>query len=170
MNGTVTVEYRTDYGPDLVRMWRDSFEQAVGIGDPHTLEEQLRFLKNEVIPGHAVVIVLDQATEKVVGFLAAASDKISQLYVHVDHQGKGIGSMLVNLAKQNSSGRLHLFTFDCNKKAQRFYENHGFKIVGRGFEKSWQLADIEYEWRAATSVTEANYCCALAKQTIREPV
>ena len=134
-------------------MWRDSFEHAVGIRDPHTLEDQLRFLDQELVPSNSVVMVLDKATRKVVGFLAATSDTISQLYVHVDHQSQGIGSMLVNLAKQNSNGRLGLFTFERNKNAQRFYEKHGFKIVARGFEKRWQLEDIEYQWCAKASAT-----------------
>jgi ribosomal protein S18 acetylase RimI-like enzyme len=54
--------------------------------------------------------------------------------------------MLVNIAKEQSCGRLRLFTFAVNKNAQRFYERHGFKIVGGGFEEAWQLDDIEYEW------------------------
>jgi len=149
MNDTVIVEYLPKYGRELVQMWRDSFEQAVGTQDPHTPEEQLRFVEQELIRSHSVVIVLEKSALKVVGFLAATAETISQLYVHVDHQNKGIGSMLVNLAKQKSNGRLRLFTFECNKNAQRFYENHGFKIVARGFEKNWQLADIEYEWNAA---------------------
>ena len=154
MNDTLVVEYQPKYGRELIKMWRDSFEQAVGVRDPHTFEDQLRFVEQELIQTHSVVVVLQKDTEKVIGFLAATTEKISQLYVHVDHQHKGIGSMLVNLAKQNSHGRLRLFTFERNKFAQRFYENHGFRIVARGFEKSWQLADIEYEWYAATSATE----------------
>ena len=59
--------------------------------------------------------------------------------------------MLLNIAKENSMGRLRLFTFERNKNAQRFYEKHGFQIIARGFEQSWQLADIEYEWCEATS-------------------
>ena len=85
--------------------------------------------------------------------MAATPESISQLYVHVDHQGKGVGSMLVGIAKQHSHGRLRLFTFEANKNAQRFYERHGFEVVARGFEKEWQLADIEYEWSAAGAAT-----------------
>jgi len=148
MNETLIVEYLPQYGRELVQMWRDSFEHAVGIRDPHTLEDQLRFVEKELVRNNSVVIVLEKGAGKVVGFLAATTDTISQLYIHVDHQSKGIGSSLVNLAKQNSNGRLRLFTFECNKNAQRFYEKHGFTIVARGFEKNWQLADIEYEWVA----------------------
>ena len=154
MDNTVVVEYLPKYGRELVQMWRNSFEQALGIRDPHTLEEQLRFLDHDLIRSHSIVIVLEKDAGKVVGFLAATTDMISNLYVHVDYQHKGIGSQLVNIAKQNSNGRLRLFTFERNKNAQRFYEYHGFKIVARGFEKSWQLADIEYEWCAATGAAE----------------
>jgi ribosomal protein S18 acetylase RimI-like enzyme len=154
MDDTVVVEYLPKYGRELVQMWRDSFEQALGIRDPHAFEEQRRFLDHELIQSHSVVIVLEKDAGKVVGFLAATTDKISQLYVHVDYQHQGIGTQLVNIAKENSNGRLRLFTFERNKNAQRFYEYHGFKIVARGFEKSWQLPDIEFEWCAATSATE----------------
>ena len=37
---------------------------------------------------------------------------------------------LLNLAKQQSEGRLLLYTFEVNKNAQKFYERNGFKIVG----------------------------------------
>ncbi|HJX90098.1 MAG TPA: GNAT family N-acetyltransferase [Pyrinomonadaceae bacterium] len=154
MNETVIVEYLPQYGRELVQMWRESFEHAVGIRDPHTFEDHLRFVEQELVRSNSVVIALQKGAGKVVGFLAATTDTISQLYVHVDHQNKGIGSMLVNLAKQNSTGRLRLFTFERNKNAQRFYEKHGFKIVARGFEKSWQLEDIEYQWSATASATE----------------
>jgi len=146
MDGTVIIEYLPQYARELVQMWRDSFVQGVWIRDPHAFEDQLSFVEQELVRSHSVFLVLEKSAGKVVGFLAATTEKISQLYVHVDHQGKGIGSMLVNLAKENSNGRLRLFTFERNKNAQRFYENHGFKIVARGFEKSWKLPDIEYEW------------------------
>jgi RimJ/RimL family protein N-acetyltransferase len=36
--------------------------------------------------------------------------------------------------RANSKGRLTLFTFEVNHKAQRFYEKNGFKIIGRAYE------------------------------------
>lgn len=148
----VIVDYSPQYGRELVVMWRDSFEQAVGVSDPHSLEEQLQYLEKKVIPENRVLVVMEKDTSAVIGFLASTPESISQLYVHVNHQHKGIGSMLVNLAKQHSRGQLRLFTFDTNKGAQRFYEQRGFKVVGRGFEKEWQLEDIEYEWSASAAV------------------
>ena len=147
------VDYSPEYGTELVRMWRDSFEQAVGITDTHSLVDQLRYLEEKVVPENRVQVVLEEGTSAVIAFLASTRDFISQLYVHVEHQNKGIGSALLKIAKRDSSGSLRLFTFEANKRAQRFYEKHGFRVVRCGFEPTWQLADIEYEWRRPPSFT-----------------
>jgi len=141
----VIVDYSRRYGLELVKMWRESFEQAVRVIDPHPLTQQLRYLEIQVAAVNHVRVALDKSS-KVIAFMATTPDTISQLYVHVNHQNRGVGSMLVNIAKKHSCGRLHLFTFAANENAQRFYERHGFNIVARGFEEAWQLDDIEYEW------------------------
>lgn len=82
-----------------------------------------------------------------VGIVAFNSDELNQLYVANDQQGKGIGEILLNLAKEHSGGSLFLYTFEINKKAQRFYEKHGFVEIGRGYENEENLPDIKYEWR-----------------------
>lgn len=138
--------YSPQYALPLVKMWRESFEQAVGVIDPHPLQEQLNYLQEVVVPNNQVQIVLDSITNNVIGFLAANKNMIAQLYVHTNYQGKGIGSQLIELAKRNCNGSLRLFTFKVNTKAQRFYERHGFKIIKQGFEEEWQLEDVEYEW------------------------
>ena len=151
--GIVIVDYLPKYRHELVTMWRESFEQAVGVIDPHPLEEQLKYLEEKVIPENQVLVVMEQGAPAVIGFIALTPEKISQLYVHVNHQNRDIGSLLINIAKQRSRGRLRLFTFKANKGAQRFYERHGFKVIGYGFEEEWRLEDIEYEWSASESAT-----------------
>ncbi len=42
--------------------------------------------------------------------------------------------------------RLTLYTFEVNENAQRFYEKHGFKVIGKGHENEENLPDIQYEW------------------------
>ena len=100
-----------------------------------------------------MLVVLGEGGSGVIAFMASTPEMISQLYVHVSHQHEGIGSMLVDIAKQRSRGRLRLFTFRVNESAQRFYERHGFKVIGHGFEEGWQLEDLEYEWSAPEAAT-----------------
>ncbi len=138
------VRFSSDHAEELVAMWRASFEAAVGVRDPHNIEEQRSYLLGTVVPNNQVVVALMNGVN--VGFVAASPRHIDQLYVHRDYQGQGIGSRLLQWAKDNSSGQLSLFTFERNARAQRFYESRGFKVVARGFEEQWQLPDIKYEW------------------------
>lgn len=144
-DGFRLITYDVKHADELVRMWRASFERAVGVKDPHDFESQIQYLNTTVLPEHRVRLVLDKETRAVVGFLAASEAFVAQLYVHVDYQGRGIGSWLLDLAKVESGGRLRLYTFEVNEGAQRFYGARGFVVIKRGFEKDWQLKDIEYE-------------------------
>lgn len=130
---------------ELVPLWRASFEAGVGVTDPHPLEEQRRYFLDEVLPRNAVRLAL--AGERLAGFVAASRESIAQLYVRVGCQRQGIGTRLLDWAKDQSGGSLWLYTFARNAGARAFYERHGFRAVARGFEPSWRLEDVRYEWR-----------------------
>lgn len=144
MSGLVLGDFRMDSLDELVEMWRQSFEDGVGITDPHTLQQQRDYFLTEVLPKHTVKVAwLDG---QLVGFVAASSDSVVQLHVRVGHFRQGIGSQLLDWAKAHSGGSLWLFTFAQNQRARSFYEHHGFRAVAFGFEPTWQLADVRYEW------------------------
>ncbi len=153
MNSDHSITYQ-DFTPkhaeELVLMWRASFERAVRVKDPHPLAEQQEFLLNKIVPDHQVRLAFIEGL--IVGFIAATDESISQLYIHNDYQGIGIGTQLLNWAKSNSNGRLWLYTFEKNKRAQLFYERQGFNIIERGFEEVWQLNDFKYEWSIGSEV------------------
>jgi RimJ/RimL family protein N-acetyltransferase len=128
----------------LVRMWRRSFEHGVGIVDPHPFEAQIAYFESQVRPHHHVHIA--RLDGEMVGFLACNRDSVSQLHVHVAHLRRGIGARLLERAKQDSGGRLWLYTFARNHNARRFYESRGFAAVAFGFEPTWQMEDVRYEW------------------------
>ncbi|WP_308640121.1 GNAT family N-acetyltransferase [Paenibacillus silvisoli] len=130
-------------------MWRDSKEKAIGQKAIHSVESHVYFL-NHMLPEHfQVELVL--VDEQVVGIMAYNEREISQLYIHVDYQGMGIGQALIKKATNQSSGRLTLYTFEVNTIAQRFYEKHGFNVIARGHENEENLPDILYEWVSSTN-------------------
>ena len=134
---------RTD---ELVRLWRESFEFGVGVVDPHPISDQRDYFVNTVVAHNAVrMAVLD---DQLVGFIAATKESIAHLYVRVGHHHRGIGTQLLAWAQAQSIGKLWLYAFARNATARAFYEKHGFVIVARGFEPTWQLDDIKYEWAA----------------------
>lgn len=125
-------------------MWRDSKEQAIGQKEVHDVENHIYFLNNILPEQYDIDIAL--IDEEVVGMIAYNDSEISQLYIHLEYQGIGIGRTLLNKAKAQSSGKLTLYTFEVNENAQRFYEKHGFVIISRGHENEENLPDIQYEW------------------------
>jgi ribosomal protein S18 acetylase RimI-like enzyme len=130
----------------LVRLWRESFEFGVGITDPHPVSEQREAFLSQVLPSNRVTLALLES--RLVGFIAASAECVSQLHVQVGLHHQGIGSALLALAKAESSGSLWLYTFARNVRACRFYEKHGFIVVAHGFEPHWQLEDVKYGWSA----------------------
>lgn len=79
-------------------------------------------------------------------FLGSTPESITLLHVKVSHIGHGIGTRLLRLAQEESSGSLWLYTFARNQRACRFYERHEFEVAARGFEPFWQLEDVKYVW------------------------
>ena len=127
-------------------MWRNSKERAIGQKENHSFKSHVNFLNNILPKQYQIDLAL--IDDKVVGMVAYNEIEISQLYIHIDYQGIGIGQTLLNKVKKQSSGRLTLYTFEVNENSQRFYERNGFKIIGRGHENEENLPDIQYEWKS----------------------
>lgn len=85
----------------------------------------------------------------VVAFCSLGPGWVDQLYVAPGHTGRGIGSRLLELAKERQPAGLQLWTFQVNGGARRFYERHGFRAVemtdGAGNEE--RQPDVRYAWR-----------------------
>ncbi|MEH6939955.1 GNAT family N-acetyltransferase [Bacillus sp. JJ664] len=140
----IVKKYNQNYDVHTVEMWRDSKEHAIGQKETHSFDNHVYFLNHILLERFKVDIAL--IDEKVVGMIAYNEREVSQLYIHINYQGLGIGQLLLDLVKVHSSGRLTLNTFEVNEKAQRFYEKNGFKIIGRGNKNEENLPDIQYEW------------------------
>lgn len=142
----IIIPYESKYAEQTVEMWRDSKYKTIRQKEVHSFKSHVYFLNHILHKEFQVDVAIWD--EKVVGIIAYNESEINQLYIHNDYQGKGIGKSLLRKAKEQSSGRLTLYTFEINKKAQLFYEMNGFKIIGRGHENEENLPDIQYEWVA----------------------
>ncbi|MFC7686060.1 GNAT family N-acetyltransferase [Ureibacillus sp. GCM10028918] len=138
------ISYNSNYAEQSVEMWRNSKEKAIGQKEIHSFENHVEYLNHILYPQYRVELAV--LNQQVVGLIAYNDCEISQLYIHVDYQGQGIGVILLERAKEQSSGKLTLYTFDVNKNAQKFYEKHGFRIIGRNHDNEEGLPDILYEW------------------------
>ena len=112
-------------------MWRVR-EQSATIGaippSVHPLEDMKTWMSRMVFTRHEVWVGVDGETFVAV-LVLGRPDWLEHLYIDNSHTGQGLGSRLVDLAKQELGGRVQLWTFQSNHGARRFYERHGFVAV-----------------------------------------
>jgi ribosomal protein S18 acetylase RimI-like enzyme len=90
------------------------------------------------------------------GLMVLDEDWVEQLYLDPAQTGNGLGTRLLDLAKQRRPGGLQLWTFESNVRAQRFYERHGFTVEERtdGSGNEEHAPDLRYVWRPSATIGE----------------
>jgi GNAT superfamily N-acetyltransferase len=108
---------------------------------------------DEVRDWFASVLVSDREVwvmapgECPVALLVLDGEWINQLYVDPSWTGQGLGSMLVDFAKELHPEHLDLWTFQSNTAARRFYERHGFAAIDTtDGENEEHAPDVHYRW------------------------
>lgn len=117
----------------------------------HSDESVRDWVRGQLIPrGNVTVVMLDGV---IVGFVAisqtAACGWIDQLYVLPAYIRRGVGTALLDHARNALQPPIRLYTFQCNDVARHFYEHHGFKPLeySDGSNNEENCPDILYEWR-----------------------
>jgi GNAT superfamily N-acetyltransferase len=121
---------------------------------PPVPEEHVDRIAGDMFVFHDEVWVAER-DGRLLGFLALRRSRtegwetLEKLYVDPADQGRGVGTVLLDKARELRPGGLHLWVFQKNEGARRFYERHGFKLVkltdgGANMERE---PDALYEWR-----------------------
>ena len=73
---------------------------------------------------------------------------LEKLYVEPAEQNRGVGSALLDKAKELRPDELYLWVFQKNQGARRLYERHGFNVVKLtdGAENMEREPDALYRW------------------------
>jgi GNAT superfamily N-acetyltransferase len=123
---------------------------AVGSIPPsaHTDSEVETYVRTVVVPECEVWLAV-AADGQARAVLVLDKDWVSQLYVDPSWTGRGLGSRLLDLAKERRPVGLQLWTFMTNDGAKRFYERHGFVAVETtdGHENEEKQPDIRFVWQ-----------------------
>ena len=110
----------------------------------HTAAEEIMYAEQMIDAGWVNVARKDG---KVGGLLARWDNEVVALYVLPEAQESGIGTALLDAAKEECS-HLGLWSYQANTGATRFYNKRGFRQVARtdGSGNDVGLADIRFEW------------------------
>jgi GNAT superfamily N-acetyltransferase len=135
--------------PQVADLFLASFGARYDFPLAHTPDEVRGWVAEHLLPTTETWVAV--AGDEMVGFLSLREAFLEQLYLAPSWTGHGVGSRLVELAKQRRPAGLELFTFQVNDGARRFYERHGFVAVwfGDGSENEEGQPDVRYAWRLA---------------------
>jgi GNAT superfamily N-acetyltransferase len=89
-----------------------------------------------------------ESGEQLLAIMVLCSDgEVDQLYVRPEWTCQGIGTRMLEFAKKRNPAGLHLWVFQTNTDARRFYERHGFvafEMTGGNNEEG--APDVRYRW------------------------
>jgi GNAT superfamily N-acetyltransferase len=87
--------------------------------------------------------------QRVVGLLAMKPNDsvLDQIFVTPTEQRKGIGGVLVNVAKQAMPNGFTLRMDASNEKARRFYEKHGLRLLREGIHPRTGIPVHFFGWK-----------------------
>lgn len=113
----------------------------------HSDDETRAFIANQVFIECDVWVAVEGPC--IVGMMALNGTHLDHLYLLPGYYRRGIGTKLLDQAKQLSPKLLSLYAFQVNARACAFYETHGFIAVelGDGSANEASQPDILYEWR-----------------------
>lgn len=132
-----------------VYLWHTSKRAAypyIAVQQRYTLAEDTAYFRDVVTV--QCVVWLAEVAGRLAGLIALQEDFIDQLYVAVEQQRRGVGTALLQKAREHSPAGLRLYTFQKNLSARAFYEKHGFQAVRYGVSPAPEHEpDVEYHWR-----------------------
>jgi putative acetyltransferase len=140
--------YQPDDFESVVRLWHRSWHQAFpGFEHPWSYEQWRAHFQEKVAANERIWIA--ESASQIAGFLVLRESDgyLDQIFVAPEIQRQGVGTILLNKAKQLAPNGIYLTTLQRNTSACLFYEQHGFVAERTGINSNNGQPNIEYRWR-----------------------
>lgn len=114
--------------PLLVGIW----EKAVRSSHDFLSDNDIAEIRSHLIPDYfpAVSLTVAEADCAPAGFIGTLGGKIEMLFIAPEHHGKGLGTALVDHAR-DCEGCTLVDVNEQNPSALEFYRHYGFKVYDR---------------------------------------
>ncbi len=135
----------------VIAIWHDARKEthtSIGIEMEKdlTLEGSQRIFRAHIAPRCDIWVA--QRGGALLGFMAIRGSYIDRMYVRPSAQRGGVGTALLEKARELSPEGVELHTHRANQRARDFYEKHGFRAVRFGVSPAPENEpDVEYWWR-----------------------
>lgn len=108
--------------------------------------DRVEDMRTIYLPASETVVFTDEDSGRIEGFISCVQDYLAALFVAPRVQGRGIGTRLIEYAKQHRSS-LELKVYTENRKATEFYKNQGFRIVRPEMDSDTGHPELVMLWR-----------------------
>ena len=146
---TVIRPYRPEDLDAVVDLWYDAWHATFpDLRHHESKHEWRRRFETEIAAEERISIA--EVDGHLAGFLAVKDQGGGQGYLHEifiapGFQRRGIGSVLMAVAKEQAPSGLRLHTLQRNTRAAAFYERHGFTVMSTGIGRVG-LPNVQYAW------------------------
>jgi ribosomal protein S18 acetylase RimI-like enzyme len=130
---------------EIANVYERSFATLDYLPVLHTLDEHWHWFARQLAEHEAWVWDEDGVR----GFSVLTEDELLYLYLDVGWTGRGIGSALLDHAKERRPDGFTLWAFQQNEGARRFYERHGLTAIEftDGERNEERAPDVRYAWK-----------------------
>ena len=87
-----------------------------------------------------------EQSNNILGFIALSDNYIASIFIDIEQQGRGIGSLLLNYAK-NLRNELTLNVYQKNKKSVDFYKSKDFTILSESTDQPTLEKEYVMQWK-----------------------
>ncbi len=131
----------------LAQLWLDSWRSTGTANEEVVLVEDLAArIREEAASVWDLTLAFQD--DALAGFMAQRpnDDCLDQLFMAPSAKGQGLGSALMDLAKQRLPGGLWLRTAEANHPARAFYEKRGFHHYDTDQHPTLGYTRVFYRW------------------------
>ena len=136
-------DYRAADIDQILKIWLAASIEAHDFIESAFWKSKISEMRDVYIPASETFVY--EVEGKIVGFYSLYENNLAAIFVDPGSQGKGFGSILLNDAKRRREN-LQLTVYKENAPSIRFYEKHGFMILGEQLDEHTGHAELIMEY------------------------